>query len=95
MPQGGDYILAADENGETTANVNAQGVVYAAQTEGDNDIIVTAYYPGFHDNLWMGMDGGYNAFDKRPRLKQYLLVSDFAETIDVESYLNGIGYNAM
>ena len=95
VPQGGDYAFVADENGELTANLNAQGVVYAAQTEGDNDIIVTAYYPGFHDNLWMGMDGGSNAFDKRPRLKQYLLVSDFAETIDVESYLNGIGYNAM
>lgn len=54
-----------------------------------------AYIAGFTDSLWMPMNGGSDHIGKIPRLKNWLLTGDFAETIDVESYLNGIGYNAM
>lgn len=52
------------------------------------------YKAGFNDSLWMPMYGGSNTGHKRPRLKQFLAVDDFIKTVDIETYLDEIGFVA-
>lgn len=52
------------------------------------------YYAGFTDSLWVAMYGGSNTGQKRPRLKQFLMIGDLSKTVDVETYLDEIGFVA-